>query len=43
MTDGFTAEEKRALAPHFSNVDGPIFAITTPRQVDRGALRDDMP
>ncbi len=38
MTDGFTAEEKRALAPHFSNVDGPIFAITTPRQVDRGAL-----
>ncbi len=36
--DGFTAEEKRALAPHFSNVDDPVFAIITPSQVDRGAL-----
>lgn len=36
--DGFTARERRALAGHFSNTDGSVFAITTPRQVDRGAL-----
>ncbi len=34
----FTPEEQSALAGHFSNIDKDIFAITTPRQVDRGAL-----
>lgn len=29
---------RRALKGHFSNADGPVFEITTPRQVDRGAL-----
>jgi thymidylate synthase ThyX len=36
--DSFTEEEKSILRIHFSNVDGQVFAITTPRQVDRGAL-----
>ena len=36
--DGFTSEERKALSGHFSNIDGDVFAITTPRQVDRGAL-----
>jgi len=34
----FTTEEKKVLSDHFSNTDGSVFAITTPRQVDRGAL-----
>jgi thymidylate synthase ThyX len=36
--DRFTEEEKLILKTHFSNVDAQVFAITTPRQVDRGAL-----
>ena len=36
--DSFTDEEKSILKLHFSNVDGQVFAITTPLQVDRGAL-----
>jgi thymidylate synthase ThyX len=36
--DSFTDEEKAALAGHFSNADKAVFALTTPRQVDRGAL-----
>jgi thymidylate synthase ThyX len=36
--DNFTEEEKSILKIHFSNVDGQVFAITTPQQVDRGAL-----
>lgn len=38
MTVEFTDSERDALAKHFSNTDLPVFAITTPRQVDRGAL-----
>lgn len=34
----FTAGEKKILSGHFSNVSRNVFAITTPRQVDRGAL-----
>jgi thymidylate synthase ThyX len=34
----FTEEEKGILKQHFSNVDKPVFAIITPKQVDRGAL-----
>lgn len=34
----FTSQEAERLKPHFSNVDDNIFAITTPNQVDRGAL-----
>ena len=35
---GFTDEEASRLKEHFSNIDGNIFVITTPDQVDRGAL-----
>jgi thymidylate synthase ThyX len=36
--DDFSKEERLALDSHFSNTDRRVFAITTPRQVDRGAL-----
>lgn len=34
----FTSEERENLSRHFSNSDDSVFAIITPRQVDRGAL-----
>ncbi|TLX92600.1 MAG: thymidylate synthase, partial [Thaumarchaeota archaeon] len=34
----FSESEKEILLKHFSNVNGSVFAIITPRQVDRGAL-----
>ena len=34
----FSIKEKKILSKHFSNVDENVFAITTPKQVDRGAL-----
>jgi len=34
----FSTKEKKILSGHFSNTDGNVFAIITPRQVDRGAL-----
>ena len=34
----FSESEKEILSKHFSNVDNSVFAITTPKQVDRGAL-----
>ena len=37
MSD-FSIKEKEILSNHFSNTDGDVFAITTPQQVDRGAL-----
>src|SRR6476620_11355002 len=36
--DNFSEKERSALEAHFSNTDRSVFAITTPRQVDRGAL-----
>ncbi|MDP9289517.1 MAG: FAD-dependent thymidylate synthase [Thermoproteota archaeon] len=36
--DNFSSKERSALNQHFSNVDKAVFAIITPRQVDRGAL-----
>ncbi len=36
--DSFTEEEEIELKGHFSNADRAVFAIITPRQVDRGAL-----
>lgn len=38
MADEYTDSEKEVLLKHFSNVDDSVFAIITPRQVDRGAL-----
>ena len=34
----FSIEEQKILSNHFSNTDDNVFAITTPNQVDRGAL-----
>src|SRR6267143_467418 len=34
----FSESEKEILTKHFSNVEDSVFAIITPRQVDRGAL-----
>ena len=38
MSDKFSKKEKKVLSEHFSNVDRSVFAIITPKQVDRGAL-----
>ena len=37
MSD-FTNYERKKLLKHFSNTDKSVFAIITPKQVDRGAL-----
>ncbi|RPI49310.1 MAG: thymidylate synthase, partial [Acidobacteria bacterium] len=37
MTD-FTPDERRALAPYFSNLDGPVFALTNLPETVKGAL-----
>jgi len=34
----FSIKEKKILSDHFSNTDKSVFAIITPKQVDRGAL-----
>ena len=34
----FSIKEKKSLSDHFSNTENNVFAITSPRQVDRGAL-----
>jgi len=34
----FSIEEKKSLSNHFSNTEDNVFAIISPRQVDRGAL-----
>ena len=34
----FSSKEKKILSEHFSNTESRVFAIITPRQVDRGAL-----
>ncbi len=36
--ENFSDKEKKILLSHFSNADKTIFAIITPKQVDRGAL-----
>lgn len=38
ILEHFSEEEKSVLKGHFSNADRAVFAIITPRQVDRGAL-----
>ncbi len=38
MVEEYTSAEKEILLKHFSNADDSVFAIITPRQVDRGAL-----
>ena len=38
MLSKFSNNEKKKLIKHFSNTENSVFAITTPKQVDRGAL-----
>jgi len=38
LSEEFSQTEKKILLEHFSNVDDSVFAIITPKQVDRGAL-----
>lgn len=38
MAGEFSESEEKILLDHFSNADDSVFAITTPQQVDRGAL-----
>jgi thymidylate synthase ThyX len=38
MGDQFTADERARLAPHFSDLDGPVFALTELPEVVKGAL-----
>jgi thymidylate synthase ThyX len=38
MNDEFTAAEREALAPYFTNLDGPVFALVNLPEVVKGAL-----
>src|SRR5437016_1776665 len=38
MADEFTREERAALAPYFTNLDGPVFALVNLSEVVKGAL-----
>src|SRR6266511_1411432 len=38
VTETFTDEERAILAPHFTNLDGPVFALTNLPEVVKGAL-----
>jgi thymidylate synthase ThyX len=38
MSEAFTPDERAALAPYFSNLDGPVFALTNLPEVVKGAL-----
>ena len=38
MQERFSDSERKKLLKHFSNIDNSVFVITTPKQVDRGAL-----
>ena len=38
MQEKFSTSERKKLLKHFSNIDDSVFVITTPKQVDRGAL-----
>ena len=38
MPEKFSNSDKKVLLNHFSNADDSVFAVTTPQQVDRGAL-----
>jgi len=38
MVESFTAEERAALSPYVTNLDGPVFALTNLPEVVKGAL-----
>ena len=37
-TEGFTQDQRRVLARHFTNLDGPVFALVNLPEVVKGAL-----
>ncbi|MGZ4148641.1 MAG: FAD-dependent thymidylate synthase, partial [Actinomycetota bacterium] len=37
-TEGFTEEERAILAPHFTDLEGPVFALTNLPEAVKGAL-----
>jgi thymidylate synthase ThyX len=37
-TEGFTGEERALLAPHFTDLDGPVFALVNLPEAVKGAL-----
>ena len=38
MSEAFTTEERAALAPYVTNLDGPVFALVNLPEVVKGAL-----
>src|SRR6059036_8601 len=38
MTEQFSPEERAALSPYFTNLDGPVFALVSLPEVVKGAL-----
>jgi thymidylate synthase ThyX len=38
VSDSFTREERAALAPYFTNIDGPVFALVNLPETVKGAL-----
>ena len=38
VSDSFTHEERAALAPYFTNIDGPVFALVNLPETVKGAL-----
>jgi thymidylate synthase ThyX len=38
MTESFSADERAALAPYFTNLDGPVFALVNLPETVKGAL-----
>src|SRR5438094_10005038 len=38
VPEQFTEEERAILAPHFTNLDGPVFALVDLPEVVKGAL-----
>src|SRR5438477_4616681 len=38
MTDQFSPDERARLAPYFSNLDGPVFALVNLPETVKGAL-----
>src|SRR5437870_13395429 len=38
MTEEFTSDERQALAPYVTSLDGPVFALTNLPEVVKGAL-----
>ena len=38
VSEAFTPEERSALEPHFTNLEGPVFALTNLPEAVKGAM-----